>query len=83
MTLEKATVLSGFMLRKTVYANNDLSYFRDYMSGCEFMNGALDFISTSEGKLVPDAMDYFEYILILKSNETFKRFIFNRVKNCN
>lgn len=58
---------TGSKLRKSVYSNNTLSFYKDYVNGCEYKDGNLEFISTSEGKVVSGSTA-FDYVYNLKDH---------------
>ena len=69
----------GAKLRKTVYENNEIAYFKDYVGGFFYKTvidstdgsiskSGLEFIATSEGKAKPNEDGSFSYIYDLKDH---------------
>jgi len=54
--------VTGAKLSKIVYEAGSISDTRDYLGGIEYINGALDFVATEEGRAVKQTNGTYEYI---------------------
>lgn len=60
--------VTGNKLRKTVYDGGSISLTKDFVGGCEYEDGELDFIATEEGKVDRLEDESYNYVYNLKDH---------------